>query len=54
MLGEELKSIDASFLVVTHDPLFVYYYADMVYTMDEGKLGLASPEEIIKDYYKGD
>ncbi len=53
MLGEELKSIDACFLVVTHDPLFVYYYADKVYEMREGKISETSPEEVVKIYEEG-
>lgn len=48
MLGEELRSIDATFLVVTHDPLFVYYYADRVYKMVNGRIIPISPEDVIK------
>ncbi|GAB6944006.1 ABC transporter ATP-binding protein [Vulcanisaeta sp. JCM 14467] len=48
MLGEELRSIDACFLVVTHDPLFVYYYADMAYEMVNGRVIPIPPEYVIK------
>ena len=48
MLGEELRSIDACFLVVTHDPLFVYYYADRAYRMVDGRVTPISPEDVIK------
>ncbi|BFI74580.1 ABC transporter ATP-binding protein [Sulfurisphaera ohwakuensis] len=50
MLGEELRSIDATFLVVTHDPLFVYYYADRAYKMINGKIIPILPEDVIKDW----
>ncbi|MBB5255133.1 ABC transporter ATP-binding protein [Sulfurisphaera ohwakuensis] len=50
MLGEELRSIDASFLVVTHDPIFVYYYADRAYKMVNGRVIPISPEDVIKDW----
>ena len=47
-LGEELRSIDGAFLVVTHDPLFVYYYADYAYLMVNGRLTPMAPEEALR------
>ena len=47
-LGEELRSIDGAFLVVTHDPLFVYYYADYAYSMVNGRLTPMAPEDALR------
>ena len=47
-LGEELRSIDGAFLVVTHDPLFVYYYADYAYLMANGRLTPMAPEDALR------
>ncbi|MQL55757.1 ABC transporter ATP-binding protein [Acidianus ambivalens] len=46
MLGEELRNLDGSFVVATHDPKFVYLYADRVLEIRDGRIREVNPEAL--------